>query len=247
VSESLLFFDSIFTESTLAQDEGRKLEVVRNVLLAGNVSKNGYTIPASAFGSTERVKALYDGAPVHLDHDLEKGPSRSVGSLAGTVVNARLVEGKPRADILLNGNAAGDDLRAIVKLAQKSNGKLRNVGISHVASYKFAPGRKTVERVEAVYSCDLVIGPATTRNLFEGTQPVPFNPSQALDNLAAGREYNDSQDELTYRVEFLASGRDPQGRFGRATPAVDFDALLGGWAGTGFDPRTALDELTRTR
>jgi hypothetical protein len=182
MSEALIFSEGILADSQVAFDEGRKLDVVRNVLLAGNRSKNGYDLPPSAFGSTERVKQLYEGVPVHVNHRMDQGTSRDVESLAGMVANARLVDGKPRGDILLNSNRAGDELRSIVKLSERAQGKLRHIGLSHVASYKFAASRTSVESVLSIFSVDLVIGPATTNSLYESSvsDPKPFNVHDAL-------------------------------------------------------------------
>jgi hypothetical protein len=146
-----------------------------------------------------------------------------VESLAGLVANPRLVDGKPRGDIVLNDNQAGNELRSVVKLAAKAQGKLRNVGLSHVANYRFAPDRKAVESVLSVFSVDLVIGPATTSSLYEshGSPPcAPFNASEWLKFL----DY----------PEFKSADWNPH----QALEAI------GHWDTEGFDPEQALESLS---
>jgi hypothetical protein len=183
MSEAILF-ENCLAESHLAIDEGRKLETVRNVLLCGLKSRNGYEFAPGAFGSDQRVKELYGGGiPVHLNHDFTNTASRDVQSLAGVIANPRLVDGRPRGDILLADNAAAQELRSVVKLTSKAQGKLKNVGLSHVAQYRFNSTRTIVESVIKIHSVDLVIGPATTDSLFESTNPppcVPFDLQAAL-------------------------------------------------------------------
>ncbi|QDT54791.1 hypothetical protein Pan44_28290 [Caulifigura coniformis] len=179
-----LTFDGFLAESSIA-DEGRKAETIRNVLLCGLQSLNGRSIPASAFGGAERAKALYEGVHVYLNHDMDAGISRRVESLAG-IVESVTVDGlgRPRGDIRLNGNKAGEELRALFEFSQKAEkhgARLKDVGFSHVAVYTFsALDRTVVQSVDQVFSVDVVIRPATTKSFSESSQPVPMKTPQAL-------------------------------------------------------------------
>lgn len=99
--------------------------------------------------------------------------------------------GRPRGDLLLSENAAGIELKRLYELGQRAakvGGKLKNVGMSHVASYRFSKDRKTVESVSEVYSVDLVIRPATTKTLFEGTQNMDEAQLAELSKVRAERD-----------------------------------------------------------
>jgi len=135
--------------------------LIRNVLLCGNSSRNGYEIPPEAFGD---VQKLYGGLPIFLDHssDPNKPLNRSVKDIAGFIVEAKLRYGKPYGTIDTSELPGGPHLLA---LARK---KLPGVGLSHVASYKLDKSKRTVLKVERVYSVDAVVRPATTSTFYEG-------------------------------------------------------------------------------
>ncbi|WP_145034143.1 hypothetical protein [Caulifigura coniformis] len=185
-----MLFDGFLAEATI-DGEGRKAEAIRNCLLCGLTSKNGRTIPAPAFGGAGRAKSLYEGVHVYLNHDIEAGISRRVQELAGIVENVRLDSlGRPRGDIRLNENKAGDELRqlaAFAAKAEKAGSPLKHVGMSHVARYTFsALDRTVVQSVDEVFSVDVVIRPATTKSFSESNHSVsekPFSPSDFLDTL----------------------------------------------------------------
>lgn len=158
--------DRITLESWSEFDQEATLddsEVISNVLLCGNSSRNGYDIPPSAFGSEDRVKTLYEGKLVFLDHasDPRKPLARSVKDIAGVVRNTRLKNGRPYGDIDTSGTASGP---LLLSLARK---RLRDVGMSHSAAYVKSPGGKTVQEVCEVFSVDAVVRPATTKTFHE--------------------------------------------------------------------------------
>jgi len=68
--------------------------VIKNVLLCGNESRNGYKIPPTAF---ENASKLYTGKPVFIDHapDPKKPAIRSLRDMAGVITFARMRDGKP--------------------------------------------------------------------------------------------------------------------------------------------------------
>ncbi|OAI53934.1 hypothetical protein AYO47_03875 [Planctomyces sp. SCGC AG-212-M04] len=136
------------------------------MLLAGETSLNGYSIPESAFAGKEAE--LYTSANVFLDHG--DGLSRGTRELAGVVTNVRKKEGRPRADILVADTSAGQELKklyAFTRKAEAAGVKVKNLGLSHVARYEMAADRKSVKAVTAVESVDVVIRPATTKGFHE--------------------------------------------------------------------------------
>jgi len=188
VSEAFQF-EGFLAESSI-DGEGRKAGAIRNVLLCGLKSLNGRTFAVSAFTN---AKALYENVHVYLNHCPEKQLSRDVRDLAGIVENVRLDSlGRPRGDVRLNRNKAGTELLALYEFSQraeKHGAKLKDVGFSHVATYVFSPlDRSVVEGISHVYSCDVVIRPATTSSFQESEKQImdaDFNPSQALERLGS--------------------------------------------------------------
>lgn len=146
-----------FGQEVLAEDDS---PLIRNLLLCGNKSGNGYEIPATAFGSQAHLESLYEGQPVFLDHGKPNPLMRSIKDMAGVVRNPRMVNGKPYGDIDTEGCMAGPDLRRLVKA------RVPNVGLSQVAFYKMS-GKTRVEQVTKVHSVDVVVRPATTKTFFE--------------------------------------------------------------------------------
>jgi len=135
---------------------------IKDVILCGNRSRNGYEIPASAF---KDVRRLYEAKPVFLDHaaDPKDSGRRSLRDMCGIVRNARMVGTRPVGDIDTQGFAEG------VNLLQLARRRLPGVGMSHAASYRFDKSRKVVQEVKEVLSVDCVFRPATTASLFEET------------------------------------------------------------------------------
>ena len=162
-----------FAESTI------DATTIRNVLLCGNRSRNGYDIPATAFGDEARVQALYEGRPVYANHpdpakvrgaksSHEVLAARPVQDLAGKIVNARLEQGKPYGDIETEGYPLGSMVLGL------SKAKPKGVGLSHVAFYVLSESTKgstpSIEIVKEVVSVDVVCGPATTNTFHESTK-----------------------------------------------------------------------------
>ncbi|MCU9611789.1 hypothetical protein OEK97_28180, partial [Escherichia coli] len=76
----------------------REANLIRGVVLCGNVSKNGYEYPTSCFGDSDRVKKLYEGKPICIDHKMDsKNPNmpatRDVRDVAGWITNVRMEQG----------------------------------------------------------------------------------------------------------------------------------------------------------
>ena len=156
--------------------------IVRGVALCGKVSKNGYSFSESAFGDVSRAKSLYENRPAFVDHpDTNGWPySRSARDLAGTVENVVLRNGRPYGDVRTLETSSGALFRSLAKQ------RPANVGMSHVARYRFTKDKTRVEAVEEVASVDLVVFPATTKS---------FSESQK------GLEMSDSNEKLTAHFE----------------------------------------------
>ena len=140
--------------------------IIRNVLVCGCESKNGYNFGPDAFGDDARVKSLYDGLPVCINHSKENPLGRSVQEVAGFLSSPRRnTANQVFADIQVEDSIdCGVDL---IKLAKK---RRRNIGLSHTAKYRMSRDGKTVDRVEKVITVDVVVNPATTQSFFEQEQ-----------------------------------------------------------------------------
>lgn len=140
--------------------------VIKDVLLCGNKSRNGYGIPAKAFGSEDRTKELYEGKMIFFNHDTQRPTARDVHmSFAGVVRNVRLKDGRPRGDIDTRRAPAGNALWEISQISPPPAG----LGLSHTAQYRFDAKRESVEEVAQVVSVDVVMMPATTKTFYEST------------------------------------------------------------------------------
>lgn len=173
--EDTLHFEGWSQESSV---EGT---VIKNVLLCGNESKNGYPIPPSAFGDESKVKSLYENKLVYINHvidpDQARVLNRRVEDVGGYIKNVTFEKGKPRGDIHTEGCHKGE---VVLKLASAS---VPNVGLSHVGMYAFNENQelgKYVESVEKIYSVDVVTNPATTKTFFEQTKEEKTEMSEAL-------------------------------------------------------------------
>lgn len=211
-----------------ASEDGSEL---RGILLCGQKSLNGYEFAPNAWGAnTESVGKTYNGVPVYLDHDTEKGLNRGVRDLAGVVQNARLENGLPRGDVLLAGTSAGKELKSLFEFSKKAGG-LKGLGMSHCASYRFADkSRKHVEAVEKVYSVDCVCRPASTKTFSEGDK-YKMNESELQDEnarLKGELERLKAKEALILRAddireEFRSEGIDPDDK---VINSVVFSQLL---------------------
>ncbi len=164
-------FEPWSSESVVEEANPR---LVRNVLLCGNKSRNGYVIPESSF--KRGAQALYEGKPVFIDHS-ENPINRRVRDLVGHVQNVRMENGRPRGDIDCLETESGNLLLSLAKKPRKG------LGMSHVARYQFNKGRTQVESVEEIVSVDVVVSPATTNTFSENTNGGSVVDENTLKNL----------------------------------------------------------------
>lgn len=134
--------------------------IVRNVALAGSLSKNGYRYSDQAL---EQAAPLYAERPVFLDHaaDPKRSRDRSTRDLVGSVTNPRFEQGRIRGDIRVLDTEAG---RTFLSLAASASPGL---GMSHVVLARRSADGAIVEQIEDVISVDAVINPATTTTFHE--------------------------------------------------------------------------------
>lgn len=151
--------------------------LVRNVVLSGLESANGYTYAADAMTA---AVPKYVGKPVFLDHasDQRRPLDRSTRDVAGTIVSARFEAGRMRGDVRTLETEAG---RTFLGLAAES---VPGIGMSHVVLAKRSRDGKVVESIEDVVSVDAVAFPATTKTFRESTDPSE-EPEMTLAELKA--------------------------------------------------------------
>jgi FtsZ-binding cell division protein ZapB len=155
-------------ETGVVDQENR---VVKDVVLCGSRSRNGYALPDQAFGDALNVERLYKGKRVFIDHGNpdeinEALSSRSISELGGRILNAYRENGVTKGDVEAFRTEAGDKLLMFMTL----NPPVEGVGFSHVAAYTFGESSAEVKTIRDVLSVDLVVGAATTKTVFSEKQ-----------------------------------------------------------------------------
>ena len=157
------------TERVTAPFAGSRVDraagVIRDVLICGTQSKNGYQYGPRSFGDGSQ----YEKRPVYLNHPGRDG-GRRIEDKIGWFENVSTTSGRPRGDFhLLKSHPAANQ---ILEGAERNAGLF---GFSHIAMCSRS-GRPEdegrIESVDEVESIDLVAEPATTQGLFEGKRPV---------------------------------------------------------------------------
>lgn len=137
--------------------------VIRRVKVVGLSSINGRDYPPQVIRA---ASTLYEGAPVYIDH-IKPGMLRpnTYGESVGMLKNFTTTDQGGFADLHLNPGHP----RAKQVLWDATN-RPESFGLSHHADIEESPpmrGRKTVRKIEHVYSVDIVKRPATNKGLFE--------------------------------------------------------------------------------
>jgi hypothetical protein len=145
----------IFHEATADRDA----HLVRNVVLLGPQSKNGYRYSPEAM---REAVPLYENRPIFLDHaDEAGGPTRrKLRDFAGQVQGPRWEGERLRGDLRL----LGPHTAWLFDLIEASP---RDVGMSHVVLGRRGADGLCVEHIERVISVDIVAFPATTSSFRE--------------------------------------------------------------------------------
>lgn len=139
----------------------RAQHLVRNVVLLGPQSRNGYRYSPSAM---QAAMPLYENRPIFLDHaDEHSSPTRrKLRDFAGQVLAPRYEGERLRGDLRLLGPHT-DWLFDLIEAAPQ------DIGMSHVVLGRRSTQGQVVEHIERVVSVDIVAFPATTQSFQEGT------------------------------------------------------------------------------
>jgi len=154
-----LLYEADFTEAKFERDSF----TIKNVALLGPESSNKrrYTEKClrEAIPLFENVKAFVD----HPSTEEQKTGRRSVRNLAGKYTNARLEDGRVKADAKLLPNENGKLYMDIAENLPDIAGNSQNArGLWHKKD-----GIQIVEQITFIDSVDLVASPATTHGIFE--------------------------------------------------------------------------------
>lgn len=178
---------------TIDRDAG----IIRNVKVIGTRSRNGRQYPMPVL---EKAIPLYEGAPVKVDHPLEGQHGRSVKETFGSLRNVRAQHGANPglvADLhFLKANAIAPQ---VCETAERFP---EHIGLSHNAD---GTGRRTsdgflVERIDKVFSVDLVDNPATNTSLFEGYDPMQLRQLKVKD-IVGGLPASKAKAEMQRLIE----------------------------------------------
>lgn len=139
----------------------RGQHLVRNVVLLGPQSRNGYRYSASAM---QAALPLYENRPIFLDHaDENTSPTRrKLRDFAGQVLAPHLEGERLRGDLKL----LGPHTEWLFDLIEASP---KDIGMSHVVLGRRSAQGSMVEHIERVVSVDIVAFPATTQSFQEGS------------------------------------------------------------------------------
>jgi hypothetical protein len=137
----------------------RSQRLVRNVVLLGSTSRNGYRYSPAAM---QAAMPLYENRPIFLDHADEPGSPtrRKLRDFAGQVLSPRYEGARLRGDLRLLGPHA-DWLFDLIEAAPQ------DIGMSHVVLGRRDGSSELVEHIERVVSVDIVAFPATVRSFQE--------------------------------------------------------------------------------
>ncbi|MEN6334074.1 MAG: hypothetical protein ABFE01_07410 [Phycisphaerales bacterium] len=157
--------------------------IVKNVVMLGPVSSHGYEYTQEAMRRAVEG-GLYEGCRCFIDH---AAGSRSVMDLAGQFKNVRFESGKIKGDAHLLDDDKGGKFWTIAKTAPAA------AGCSHVAEGNLVSrdGKRFVDEIRKVYSVDLVVQGATTKNVFESktiseSVPRPGPKERQFEYIARG-------------------------------------------------------------
>lgn len=165
----------------------RATGVIKNVKFVGLNSANGRTY---AEAGLRKAVGLYEGARLNVDHKVDPKSGRTVSDRIGSARNLRFVEGQGIfGDAHLN--PAHSQFSQIAWEAEEAAaGRSSGIGFSHVAecTLRPGPGPQVVESIVRVRSVDIVADPATTKSLFESTEPNRMDLSTlTIEQLRTGR------------------------------------------------------------
>jgi len=158
----------------------RAAKIIRNVKILGKQSKNNREYSDRALNE---AAALYDGAPVNVDHPKRSTPDAERGMAEGIGV---IRDPKVQADGVY-GDLHYLDKHPLTEMTlERAERFPRTFGLSHNADGKVANfrGKTIVESVTRVRSVDLVSRPATNQGIFESEDtPVQTTIKAVLESV----------------------------------------------------------------
>ncbi len=143
----------------------------------------------------EAAVPLYEGVPVHLNHDGSEGKKRAgrvVEDTFGEMRSVRFDKAKRAVYGDLHYNKAHPRAAQMAEAAERFP---KTLGMSHMADGAFAivGGEQVISKILTVECVDLVKNPATTTGLYESEgDETPANPGAKKMNLAEARTENPS-------------------------------------------------------
>lgn len=152
----------------------REANVIRGVKVLGLTSRNKRNYRESAL---KEALDQYNGAAVCVDHGNDPGGVRAYGSQIGVLRDVRLVEGQGLfGDLHFNPHHVLSS-----QLAYDAEHNPNRIGLSHAIEAEVGRenGGQVVNRINRVYSVDLVTRPATTAGLFESEDGMPDGEQEA--------------------------------------------------------------------
>lgn len=175
--------------------------VFRGVKILGQVSKNGHSYTEKVM---EGALPMYEHVNVFLDHS--KSSQRTYNELIGYIENPRYSNNAITGDFVLNPKHPMAE-----SVLWNAKNKVSGVGFSHSIDGCINKN-KIVESITKVYSVDLVVGPATTKSIFESIDEnvvLQENVTSLKREITALKEENDklkaSLEEITNDVKKLKS------------------------------------------
>lgn len=157
------FVDSRGAEMRVDRQQG----IVRGVKVLGLTSRNGRVYLPTAL---EQAAPLYEGARVNVNHPA--GDPKGARDYRDRIGSVQGVAYRPGEG--LYGDLHYNPKHSLAEqLAWDAEHGGENVGLSHNVEARVSrhEGRLMVEEITRVHSVDLVASPATTRGLYEQTNP----------------------------------------------------------------------------
>lgn len=141
--------------------------IVRGVLLCGATSANRRRYRKEAFAG-DRIRK-YEGRPVFLNHGDGRAPRRYEDRIAKVINARRRGDGMPIGDLEVRPRHPYAE--AFLDDAANDPNSLGMSHVAHAKSSRAADGWEDVNSIESVESVDIVLHPATTKGLYEQTNP----------------------------------------------------------------------------
>lgn len=192
-AERLITHRMRIVESHILEDVEPDVEnnILRGVRILGHESANGRKYSDEAMSAAVH---LYDGAPAYYDHQRGTGP-RKTEDVAGEIQRPRYDRTKRAiyGDIILDPDPRRDKVLAKAH-RYRNRESTRGIGLSHVADGEETD--RVVTKINEVYSVDVVTDPATSKGLYEDTNPMS-TPAPADKPKKTFREILDGAPETT--------------------------------------------------